>query len=112
MTRTQKIFLVFMGFLVMSSLFVAVKAESDEEDDILEDLLFFVAGIVTDIALDMCIQDAACGNMLFKITVAFIFIGIIICCCTGECMCDCDRRSSRRAGAFFAGVGTGRFLRS
>jgi hypothetical protein len=109
---SQKMLLVFIGFLVLSSLFVAVKAESDEEGDILEDLFFFVAGAATEIAIHMCTQDTACGNMLFTITVAFIFMGIIIWCCTGECMCDCDRRSSRRAGAFLAGAGTGRFLRS
>ena len=60
----QKMLLVLIGLLVLSSLFVAVKAETDDDDDILGEILF---DIVTGIAVDMCTQSAACANMLFYI---------------------------------------------
>ena len=105
----QKMLLVLIGFLILSSLFVAVKAESDDEDDILGEILF---DLMTGIAVDMCTQSASCANMMFTFCTVFLFVGLVSWCCTGECMCDCDRKTARRAGTVYAGAEMSRWLRS
>lgn len=105
----QKMLLVLISFLVLSSLFVAVKAETDDDDDILGEILF---DLLTGIVVDMCTQNVACSGLLSIFCCVFIFIGLIMWCCTGECMCDCDRKTARRAGTVYAGAEISRWLRS
>ena len=105
----QKMLLVLISFLVLSSLFVAVKAETDDDDDILGEILF---DLLTGIAVDMCTENAACSGLLSIFCCVFIFIGLIMWCCTGECMCDCDRKTARRAGTVYAGAEMSRWIRS
>lgn len=105
----QKMLLVLIGFLVLSSLFVAVKAESNEDDDIVGEILFDLA---TGIAVDMCTQSAVCANMMFIFCTVFLSMALVIWCCTGECICECDRKTARRAGTVYAGAEISRWLRS
>jgi hypothetical protein len=105
----QKMLFFLIGFIVLSSLFVAVKADSNEDDDIVGEILFDLA---TGIAVDMCRQSTACANMMFIFCIVFLSIGLVAWCCTGECMCECDRKTARRAGTVYAGAEMSRWLRS
>jgi hypothetical protein len=105
----QKMLFFLIGFIVLSSLFVAVKAESDEDENILGEILFDLA---TGIAVDMCTQSAVCASMLSTFCVIFIITAAITWCCTGECMCDCNQKTARRAGTVYAGAEMSRWFRS
>ena len=105
----KKMIFVLLSLFILFSLFTAVKAETDDDDDILGEIL---VDLLTGIAVDMCSQSVACSQVMFVLCALFLVVGLLISCCTGECICDCDRRTVRRAGTVYTGAQIRRWLRS
>lgn len=105
----KKMIFVLLGLFILFSLFTAVKAETDDDDDILGEILI---DLMTGIAIDMCSQNAVCSQVMFMMTALMLVLAVLISCCTGECICECDRKTARRAGTTYAGVQMSRWLRS
>lgn len=105
----RKMVFALITMFVLFSLFTAVRAETDDDDDILGEIL---VDLLTGIAVDMCSQSVACSQVMFVLCALFLVVGLLITCCTGECICDCDRRTVRRAGTVYTGAQISRWLRS
>jgi len=105
----QNTVFVIITLFVLFSLFTAVKAETDDDDDILGEIL---VDLLTGVAVDMCSQSVACSQAMFVTCALFLVVGLLISCCTGECICECDRKTARRAGTVYTGAQMSRWLRS
>ena len=103
----KKMIFVLLSLFILFSLFTAVKAETDDDDDILGEILI---DLMTGIAVDMCSQNAVCSQVMFVMTALMLVLAVLISCCTGECICECDRKTARRAGTTYAGVQMSRWL--
>jgi len=92
---------VFMLFLFCTKV---VRAEDDDEDDILGEIL---VDIMVGAAIAVCQSNAVCNGLLTLVTVIFITISLIG-WCLSSCECDCEapsRRQMRRAGTIGVGYG-------
>lgn len=87
--------------ILLFSMFVAVKAESDEDDNLIAEV---VADLVTGIFVEMCMESSHCATMLTTFCFASLIVGLVITCVTGECFFKCDRRTARRTGTMYAGT--------
>ena len=95
---------VFMLFLFCTKV---VRAEDDDEDDILGELII---DILAGAAVAACQSNASCNAVLTITTFIFIIIALVSWCMDG-CNCDCEaptRRQWRRAGGMGIGYGLGR----
>ena len=103
-----KMIMILIGVFVFASLIVGAKAESDDEDDIVGEILF---DLMTGFVLEMCTESATCGSFLTIIGVATILFGIVMTCVTGECFFECPTsRQVRRGATVYAGMRTKRWL--
>ena len=88
--------------IIMFSMFTAVKAESDDDDDILGEVLI---DLLTGVVLEMCTESETCSSFLFVITIAILLIGIVITCITGECFFERPTlRDVRRGATVYGGM--------
>lgn len=88
--------------VIMFSMFTAVKAESDDDDDILGEVLI---DLFTGVVLETCTESETCGYLLYIFTVAIILFGIIMTCITGECFFERPTlRDVRRGATVYGGM--------
>ena len=83
-------------------MFTAVKAESDDDEDILGEVLI---DLLTGVVLEMCTESETCGYLLYIFTVAIILFGIIMTCVTGERFFERPTlRDVRRGATVYGGM--------
>ena len=88
--------------VIMFSMFTAVKAETDDDDEILGEVLI---DLLTGVVLEMCTESETCGYLLYIFTVAIILFGIIMTCVTGECFFERPTlRDVRRGATVYGGM--------
>ena len=98
--RTTAFTVLFV--IIMFSMFTAVKAESDDDDEILSEVLI---DLLTGVVLEMCTENETCGYLLYISTIAILLIGIVVTCITGECFFDRPTwRDVRRGATVYGGM--------
>ena len=106
----QTMAVTFIFLIMMFSMFTAAKAESDDDDDVVGEIII---DLLTGIVLEMCTESAACSSFLTVVCIATILIGIVLTCITGECFFEMPTsRQIRRGATVYGGMRTRRWLRN
>ena len=109
MRSWQNMALTVIFLIIMFSMFTAARADSDDDDDILGEI---VIDIMTGIFLEMCSESATCSSLLMITMMALLLIIVILSCITGECLCELPTsRQVRRGATVYAGMRTRRWFR-
>ena len=105
----QKMIMFLIGMFAFASLITAVKAESDDDDDIVGEILI---DLLTGAVLEMCTESVKCSQFLTIFTVATIIFGIVMTCITGECFFERPTtRNIRRGATVYGGMRALRWFR-
>ena len=100
--------LLFLLTIILTVLPKIVRAEEDEDDDIIGELII---DLFVGIAMATCETNETCSKFMTIIAVAIMIFSIISCCITG---CKCDKKykpngkTLRRAGTIGIGYGISR----
>ena len=109
MRSWQNMALTVIFLIIMFSMFTVAKAESDDDDDILGEI---VIDIMTGIFLEMCSESATCSSLLMITMMALLLTIVILSCITGECLFKLPTsRDVRRGATVYAGMRTRQWFR-
>ena len=109
MRSWQNMALTVIFLIIMFSMFTAARADSDDDDDILGEI---VIDIMTGIFLEMCSESATCSSLLMISMMALLLTVVILSCITGECLFKLPTsRDVRRGATVYAGMRTTRWFR-
>ena len=105
----QKMIMFLIGMFVFASLITAVKAESDEDDDLAGEIII---DLLTGVVLEMCTESVKCSQFLTIFTLAMLMFGLVMTCITGECFFECPTsRDIRRGATVYGGMRARRWYR-